>query len=221
MPKKSLLELARECWAHVLAPDEPPKAVAEMVRLLCVSVAVPAEGYATLAGKLAYVAEQAGVPLDKADAEAAAGAPRLVHAPTLPQNVGNGAASSSNVSGSRGPTKRQYVDEIDKRTLNHNGGKKSRKVHTIGEKAHIIAAYDAVVAEQGGFGKGAKGKIEKDYFLGQGMLGRWLNNREQIKAAAGEERKKGRRCVASRGSPKGGPKESPRQSKDSRTTEAV
>jgi hypothetical protein len=191
-----------------------------MVRLLCASVAVPTEGYVTLSEKLTYVAEQAGVSLDKADAEAAAGVLRLMRKLTPPQIASKEAASCSNIGGIGGPTKRHYVDEVDKRTQNHSGGNKSRKVHTIGEKAQVIVAYDAVVAEQGD-GKGAKGKVEKDYFLGQGMLGRWLNNREQITVAASEERKKGLRSVTSGSSSKGAPEESPRQTKGTRSTEAM
>jgi len=205
-----MLDLARECWARVLAPDEPPKGVAEMILLLSESLGLPNDDSSTtLDGTLACVAEQAGVSLDRPDPSGASHeTPHQMYATGVPQHVvGEEPASSNVIREICGPTKRRYVDEVDKRTLNHNGGTKSRKVHTIGEKAEVIVAYDAIVAEQGGLSKGAKGKVEKDYCLGQGMLGRWLSNREEINAAASEECMKARRCIMNRGSLRNSPKE--------------
>lgn len=225
MPKKSMLELARECWGRVLAPDEPPKSVAEMIRLLCESMGVPDDGSCstTLAEKLACLAEQAGVSLDKPDSSGASHKPiHPVYVPGIAQHaVCEEVDSTSTMKGElSGPTKRRHVDEVDKRTLNHNGGTKSRKVHTIGEKAQVIAAYDAIVSKQGGLGKGAKGKVEKEYYLGQGMLGRWLSNREEIEAAACEERKKSRRCISSKTLHES-PKKMPTQLETSKTTDVT
>lgn len=102
-------------------------------------------------------------------------------------------------------------------------GRQCRTTHSLKSKLAVIAVYDDTVKARGGKDRGVKRFVANILNLSETMIGRWINERDRIKAAYEKSVARGRNhknCVTKLRKEPAAKKQAKRRS-STRATEAI